>query len=100
VDLEYCRRAPDRLPSRGDPAAPATLGESAQVQHGTLRRDVPQPAITIGVPSYRDSAELTLPRILVLPFGEVRLECQTPDGARPLHRTGTTTPAGREASGS
>jgi sterol desaturase/sphingolipid hydroxylase (fatty acid hydroxylase superfamily) len=30
--------------------------------HGTLRLNVPQPAITIGAPSYRDPRELTLPR--------------------------------------
>lgn len=58
--------------------------------HGTLRRDVPQQAITIGVPSYRDPDELTLPRVLALPFRDERLEWQTPDGARPLHRAGVT----------
>ena len=36
--------------------------------HGTLRRDVPQDAITIGVPDYLDPARVTLPRILEMPF--------------------------------
>ncbi len=36
--------------------------------HGTLRRDVPQAALTIGVPAPRDPADLTLPRLLALPF--------------------------------
>jgi sterol desaturase/sphingolipid hydroxylase (fatty acid hydroxylase superfamily) len=36
--------------------------------HGTLRLNVPQDAITIGVPAYRDPKEVTLPKILVMPF--------------------------------
>jgi sterol desaturase/sphingolipid hydroxylase (fatty acid hydroxylase superfamily) len=40
--------------------------------HGTLRLDVPQEAITIGVPAYRDPAEVTLPRVLAMPFGQQR----------------------------
>jgi sterol desaturase/sphingolipid hydroxylase (fatty acid hydroxylase superfamily) len=36
--------------------------------HGTLRRDVPQEAITIGVPAYRDERDVTLPKILTMPF--------------------------------
>jgi sterol desaturase/sphingolipid hydroxylase (fatty acid hydroxylase superfamily) len=36
--------------------------------HGTLKTDVPQRAITIGVPAYRDPAELTLGNALALPF--------------------------------
>jgi sterol desaturase/sphingolipid hydroxylase (fatty acid hydroxylase superfamily) len=51
--------------------------------HGTLCRDVPQQAITIGVPSYRDPAELTLPKVLAMPFGEERLAWETPEGMRP-----------------
>ncbi len=52
--------------------------------HGTLRRNVPQPAITIGVPSYRDPAELTLPKVLAMPFGEARLAWDDQDGTRPV----------------
>ncbi|HYG64283.1 MAG TPA: sterol desaturase family protein [Thermoanaerobaculia bacterium] len=40
--------------------------------HGTLRLDVPQEEITIGIPAYRDPEEVTLPRILSMPFGEQR----------------------------
>ncbi|HZS04200.1 MAG TPA: sterol desaturase family protein [Blastocatellia bacterium] len=40
--------------------------------HGTLRLDVPQGEITIGVPAYRRPDEVTLPRIIGLPFGPQR----------------------------
>ena len=36
--------------------------------HGTLRLGVPQDAITIGVPAYRDPEELVLGRIFAMPF--------------------------------
>lgn len=36
--------------------------------HGTLRLDVPQTAIEIGVPAYRDPREVGLATILALPF--------------------------------
>ncbi|MGH9902223.1 MAG: sterol desaturase family protein, partial [Pyrinomonadaceae bacterium] len=38
--------------------------------HGTLRLNVPQQEITIGVPAYRAPEELTLPKILAMPFGD------------------------------
>lgn len=40
--------------------------------HGTLRLDVPQDDITIGVPAYRQPEEVGLPEILSMPFGEER----------------------------
>ena len=40
--------------------------------HGTLKRNVPQDAITIGVPAYREPVEVTLPKVLAMPFGEER----------------------------
>jgi sterol desaturase/sphingolipid hydroxylase (fatty acid hydroxylase superfamily) len=40
--------------------------------HRTLRLNVPQRAITIGVPAYRDPEELELGEILVMPFGHRR----------------------------
>jgi sterol desaturase/sphingolipid hydroxylase (fatty acid hydroxylase superfamily) len=40
--------------------------------HGTLRLDVPQAALDIGVPAYRDPRELGLARLLAMPFGEER----------------------------
>lgn len=50
--------------------------------HRTLRRDVPQAAITIGVPAYRDEKELTVRQLLVMPFGKQR-EWRLPDGRVP-----------------
>jgi sterol desaturase/sphingolipid hydroxylase (fatty acid hydroxylase superfamily) len=41
--------------------------------HRTLRHDILQHAIRIGVPAYRDPDELTLPRVLEMPFGNPRL---------------------------
>ena len=40
--------------------------------HGTLRLDVPQQAITIGVPAYPTQADVTLTNSLALPFGAQR----------------------------
>ena len=36
--------------------------------HGTLRDDIPQEAITIGVEGFADPGQVTLPRVLALPF--------------------------------
>jgi sterol desaturase/sphingolipid hydroxylase (fatty acid hydroxylase superfamily) len=36
--------------------------------HGTLRLDVPQDEITVGVPAYREPEEVGLGRVLLLPF--------------------------------
>jgi sterol desaturase/sphingolipid hydroxylase (fatty acid hydroxylase superfamily) len=51
--------------------------------HGTLRLNVPQDAITIGVPVYRKSHEVTLPRILALPFVRQRPTWRFDDGSQP-----------------
>ncbi|HEX8235467.1 MAG TPA: sterol desaturase family protein [Abditibacteriaceae bacterium] len=40
--------------------------------HGTLRLDVPQDALTIGVPGWRDERELTLLDLWKMPFGKQR----------------------------
>jgi len=40
--------------------------------HGTLRLDVPQDEIDVGVPAYRDPREVTLGRLLRLPFAGLR----------------------------
>ena len=50
--------------------------------HRTLRRDVPQDAITIGVAAYRDEHELTVGKLLALPFREQR-EWRLPNGSLP-----------------
>jgi sterol desaturase/sphingolipid hydroxylase (fatty acid hydroxylase superfamily) len=51
--------------------------------HGTLRRDIPQDDITIGVPAYRHENELTLGRLWLLPFQRQRDYWRLPDGQRP-----------------
>ncbi|MDQ6623357.1 MAG: sterol desaturase family protein [Verrucomicrobiota bacterium] len=50
--------------------------------HRTLRLDVPQNAITIGVAAYRDEAELTFGQLFVLPFRKQR-PWRLPDGDVP-----------------
>ncbi|HJT79836.1 MAG TPA: sterol desaturase family protein, partial [Chthoniobacterales bacterium] len=50
--------------------------------HRTLRRDIPQDAITIGVAAYRDEHELTLGKLLALPFVKQR-EWRLPNGQEP-----------------
>src|SRR5437667_10868316 len=51
--------------------------------HGTLRRDVPQAAIMIGVAAYRDEKELTVGQLLALPFRKQRSYWQLPGGEHP-----------------
>jgi sterol desaturase/sphingolipid hydroxylase (fatty acid hydroxylase superfamily) len=51
--------------------------------HGTLRLDVPQEHLTIGVPAFRDAAELTFGRLIGMPFGPQRPTWRLPDGTRP-----------------
>jgi sterol desaturase/sphingolipid hydroxylase (fatty acid hydroxylase superfamily) len=60
--------------------------------HGTLRLNVPQRAITIGVPAYRDPAEVTLPHVLTLPFEEQRPSWQLAGDGTPT-RTPSALPA-------
>jgi sterol desaturase/sphingolipid hydroxylase (fatty acid hydroxylase superfamily) len=50
--------------------------------HRTLRRDIPQNEIIIGVAPYRDEKELTLFQLLILPFRKQR-EWRLPDGEQP-----------------
>jgi len=51
--------------------------------HGTLRLNVPQEEITIGVPAYRKPEEVTLPKLLAMPFGKERPIWQLPSGGQP-----------------
>ncbi len=46
--------------------------------HGTLRRDVPQDSITIGVPAYREPREVTFEKLVALPFVEQRPSWRLP----------------------
>ena len=50
--------------------------------HRTLRRDIPQDAITIGVANYRNERELTFGKLFLLPFRAPR-PWQLPDGQVP-----------------
>jgi sterol desaturase/sphingolipid hydroxylase (fatty acid hydroxylase superfamily) len=51
--------------------------------HGTLRLNVPQDEITIGGPAYRDPEEVTLPRVLAMPFREQRPTWRLPGDGKP-----------------
>ncbi|HKZ76994.1 MAG TPA: sterol desaturase family protein [Pyrinomonadaceae bacterium] len=51
--------------------------------HGTLRLNVPQDEVTIGVPAYRESEDVELLKILAMPFGEQRPTWQLPDNSEP-----------------
>jgi len=56
--------------------------------HGTLRLGVPQGEITIGIPAYRDPREVTLPRVIAMPFERgQRPTWELPDGFRPERGT-------------
>ena len=50
--------------------------------HRTLRRDIPQEAVTIGVAAYRDEHELTLGKLFALPFRRQR-DWRLPSGEIP-----------------
>lgn len=51
--------------------------------HRTIRLNVRQDEITVGVPGYRDSRELTVLGLLMLPFRRQREYWTTPDGTHP-----------------
>jgi len=51
--------------------------------HGTLRLNVPQDQVTIGVPAFRQPAEVSLLRILQLPFLKQRSDWTSTDGNSP-----------------
>jgi sterol desaturase/sphingolipid hydroxylase (fatty acid hydroxylase superfamily) len=51
--------------------------------HGTLRLDLPERAIDIGVPAYRDANELGLTRLVEMPFRKQRPSWECTDGSRP-----------------
>jgi sterol desaturase/sphingolipid hydroxylase (fatty acid hydroxylase superfamily) len=62
--------------------------------HGTLRLDVPQEAITIGVPAYREPQDVALGRLLAQPFGEQRPTWRSPDGSASRVRTARSSRGG------
>jgi len=50
--------------------------------HGTIRLDVPQQSITVGVPAFDDPKKVTLARILRMPFEKRGEDWLRPDGSR------------------
>ena len=52
--------------------------------HGTLRLNVPQEEITIGVPAYREPEQVELQKVLAMPFGEQPETWHFPGGGRPV----------------
>ncbi len=60
--------------------------------HGTLRLNVPQEEIVIGVPVYREPDEVTLPTILAMPFAEQRDSWRLPGDGTPQRPLGTAVP--------
>lgn len=63
----------------------ATIFSWPDYLHGTSRLNVPQDSITIGVEAYQNPEELTVGKILQLPFAVDRLNRETPDKHKP-HR--------------
>jgi sterol desaturase/sphingolipid hydroxylase (fatty acid hydroxylase superfamily) len=51
--------------------------------HGTYRLNVPQEAVTIGVPAFRDAEELGFPALVRMPFGAQRSYGRLPGGGTP-----------------
>ena len=51
--------------------------------HGTLRLDIPQDEIEIGVAAYRREEQVTLPRLVEMPFVEQPPSWLLPDGTKP-----------------
>jgi sterol desaturase/sphingolipid hydroxylase (fatty acid hydroxylase superfamily) len=60
--------------------------------HGTLRLNVPHREITIGVPAFTDPDDVTLPKMVVLPFVPQRPHWLRPDGTEPV-RPGSPAPS-------
>jgi sterol desaturase/sphingolipid hydroxylase (fatty acid hydroxylase superfamily) len=55
--------------------------------HGSLKLNVPQQAITIGVPAYRESREVSLPKIMAMPFVSQPPSWQLPGNGEPRRET-------------
>ncbi|MCA1624545.1 MAG: sterol desaturase family protein [Acidobacteria bacterium] len=51
--------------------------------HGTLKADIPQSEITVGVPAYQNPNEVTLAKILPLPFEKQKVDWQLFKTRRP-----------------
>ncbi|MBE0599009.1 MAG: sterol desaturase family protein [Desulfuromonadales bacterium] len=64
----------------------ATIFTWPDYLHRTIKLNVPQEAITIGVPAFQDQEELTLGQLLKMPFAADRPSWQTADGSRPQRK--------------
>jgi sterol desaturase/sphingolipid hydroxylase (fatty acid hydroxylase superfamily) len=51
--------------------------------HGTLRLNVPQAEVTVGVPAFQEPKAVTLPRILAMPFEHLPPSWEFPTGSSP-----------------
>jgi sterol desaturase/sphingolipid hydroxylase (fatty acid hydroxylase superfamily) len=51
--------------------------------HGTLRLDAPQHEIDIGVPAYRRPEDVTLPKLVEMPYTEQPQAERLPSGIKP-----------------
>jgi sterol desaturase/sphingolipid hydroxylase (fatty acid hydroxylase superfamily) len=60
--------------------------------HGTLRLNVPQREITIGVPAFTDPDAVTLPQMVALPFVPPRPHWVRPDGTEPARPVSPASP--------
>ncbi|HVT02467.1 MAG TPA: sterol desaturase family protein [Thermoanaerobaculia bacterium] len=59
--------------------------------HGTMRLDIPQDDVTIGVPAYQDEASVTLPEIVLLPLHGERSDWVAEDGNEKIERVAPPT---------
>jgi sterol desaturase/sphingolipid hydroxylase (fatty acid hydroxylase superfamily) len=62
--------------------------------HGTLKLNVPQREISIGLPAFRDPHEVTLPKMVALPFKQQTMYWAPPEEDEPS-RSGSATPPTR-----
>ena len=60
--------------------------------HGTLRLNVPQEEVIVGVPAFRDAESVTLPKALALPLQPPRDFWRLPDGRIPAPHLGFVPP--------
>lgn len=66
--------------------------------HRTLRLDIRQDDLVMGLPQYRDAAELTVGCLLAMPFGRSRPEIPAVDATTdPLLRRGSGSPVGGQS---
>ncbi len=54
--------------------------------HGTLRLDIPEDRVTIGVPAFRNPQELTIGKLLAMPFRRQAESWRLPDGTIPTRQ--------------